>query len=104
MKKLLSNENLFVIQNIRQILEQAGIPCSIKNEFVTSGSGELPHFEVWPELWSIRDSDHQKAEKIIQDINDSDLEEWTCDSCKEINVNSFDFCWNCDKGRPSSTQ
>lgn len=100
MKKLVTNENPFILANIREILEQADIACSIKNEFASSGSGELPHFDLWPELWVLTDSDWERAQAILADITENSLnEEWICSFCQENNAGSFAYCWNCQSER-----
>lgn len=100
MKKLITHENPFILANIRELMEQAGIPCSIKNEFASSGSGELPHFDLWPELWILDAKDWGRAQKLLVEINDNSWEEeWTCGYCEEKNANTFDYCWNCRKER-----
>jgi hypothetical protein len=100
MKKLITNENPFIVANIRELLEQAEIRCSIKNEFASSGSGELPHFDTWPELWILDENDWDRAQAILTEIRDNSWdEEWTCNYCQEKNANSFDYCWNCRNER-----
>jgi hypothetical protein len=100
MKKLVTNENAFILANFREILEQADIRCTIKNEFASSGSGELPHFDVWPELWILQDNDWERAKVILMEITDNSWEnEWTCGFCDEKNADSFGYCWNCRNER-----
>lgn len=100
MKKLVANENPFILANIREILEQQDIRCTIKNEFASSGSGELPHFDLWPELWILEDSDLESAQAILTEINDNSWkDEWTCSFCQEKNADSFEYCWNCRNER-----
>lgn len=96
MKKLVTKENPFILANIREILEQSDIRCTIKNEFASSGSGELPHFDLWPELWVLEDRDFERAQKILMEITDNSQDnEWRCTFCKEKNAESFEYCWNC---------
>lgn len=103
MKKLLSNENPFILANTKELLAQSGIDCSIRNEFIGGASGELPHFELWPEIWVLQDEDLERAQAIVEEISDnSRIEEWTCNFCQENNADSFEYCWNCRKERPAS--
>ena len=103
MKKLVTNENLFILANIKEVLEQAGIACSIKNEFIGGASGELPHFELWPEIWIMHDEDLERAQSIVTEINDnSPIDEWACNFCQEKNADSFEYCWNCRNERNAS--
>ena len=65
MKCLYTHDNLFVVYNIRNILANNNIDCEIRNELVSSGAGELPPTEVWPELWVLRERDYEQSEKIL---------------------------------------
>jgi len=103
MKKLMSSENPFILANNKEILAQSGIDCIIKNEFIGGASGELPHFELWPEIWVLHDEDLKRAQAIVSEINDnSRIKEWTCNSCQENNADSFEYCWNCKMDRSAS--
>lgn len=50
MKKVLVSQNLVEIEVLKERLEQAGIPCTIKNQRSSSLAGEVPFAEVFPEL------------------------------------------------------
>ena len=98
MKKLITIENPFVLANIKATLEQEGIPCFIKNEFVGGASGELPHFELWPEIWVINEEQHTEAYSLVESINQKSLDDsWICAACKEPNGEAFASCWNCQQ-------
>jgi hypothetical protein len=97
LKKLYTHENRLLVFNIKNLLEEEGIDCSIRNEFASSGVGDLSPFETWPEVWITDDSQWARAELIImQLINDqSPTYEWTCTHCHEVNESNFSICWNC---------
>ena len=99
MKKLVINENPFILANFKEILEKTGIQCTIRNEFASSGSGELPHFDLWPELWVLEDKDWEQAQAVLAEIAETSDAEWTCNFCQENNADSFDCCWNCRNER-----
>ena len=79
-------------------LEEADIPCFIKNEFSTSAAGEVPFFETWPELWIHRDSDLEQALELVKPLresrqskpeNNAGLVDWKCKRCGETNEGNF---------------
>lgn len=97
MIKVYSNEDRFLVQQIKDMLESKGIPCFIKNEFAIGGAGDLSPFDCWPEVW-ITDNDWQiKAEQWIEGF-ETELQQgpdWYCESCGEKNAASFELCWQC---------
>lgn len=102
MEKAFTHENSLIVFNLKNVLEDSGIECSIKNEYSSSGAGVLAPFETWPEIWVENKVELEKAEKIIQDtLNDSSTgDEWICSDCGETNSNHFKICWNCNKSTP----
>ncbi len=106
MKKVYTNENRLLVGNARGLLEAQGIEVSLRNEYVSGVTGEVPVFETWPELWVVNDRDYERACQIINGaFNDAPGEPWQCDRCSEENAASFEFCWHCgadNQGVPGS--
>ena len=68
MKKLYTHENRMIIFNLKNVLQDIGIECTVINEFASGGAGDLSTFDTWPELW-ITDSDRfSEAESVLQKI------------------------------------
>jgi hypothetical protein len=99
-KRLASNESLAYLGHLRNLLEQAGIACWIKNERLSGGLGEIPFLECLPELWVVRDDDLGPAERLLAEIDRADdrVPAWRCRHCGESNEGQFAACWHC--GRP----
>ncbi|MCB1583998.1 MAG: DUF2007 domain-containing protein [Xanthomonadales bacterium] len=103
MKKVFTDEFITWVSQAKQILEEAEIPCFLKNEYATSIGGEIPFFENWPELWIHRDSDYEEAQQLLQPLRDSrkssstteTLADWQCLNCGEHNEGQFALCWSC---------
>lgn len=104
MKKVFVDEMIVWVVQAKQVLEAAGIPCFIKNEFSGNLAGEVPFTETWPELWVHRDSDLAAAKDLLQPLrdnrtaqqqDDSSLSDWTCSQCGETNEGNFSLCWSC---------
>lgn len=100
MKLIYTNENRFIVSNVQNIIQNAGIDIILKNEFAAGGAGDLSPFDTWLELWVTEDSDYPKAMKIITDMEHSDdSHDWFCHKCQEKNSASFEICWKCQSER-----
>ena len=101
MKLIYTQENRFLVNNARNIVENAGIETVLRNEYASSAAGDLSPFDTWLELWVVNDSDYAEAMKIIETLSSGkNQEEWVCEKCGEKNDASFDICWQCQNERP----
>lgn len=102
MLKIYSNDDRFMVMQVKDALENAGIPCFIKNEFASGAIGELSPFDAWPEVWLSDGEWQQRAEKIIADLMSQNTQKpgWLCRHCNESNEGSFELCWQCGKESP----
>lgn len=82
---------------MKNLFEEQGIDCIIKNEFAGGAVGDLAAFETWPELWITQEHQLDNAEKILQQVlqQTGDGQDWTCKSCGENNEKQFKVCWKC---------
>jgi len=93
-----THANPMVVQYASQLLQENGIACELRNEFVTSVIGSGAACDAWPEIWVAQDEEH-KAKKLIEEMTlESQGDPWKCEVCGEINEKSFDFCWRCHSG------
>lgn len=94
--------SMFMVAHIRNLLEVEGIECRVRNEFLSSGAGELPPTEVWPEVWIVDDGQEARARRLIADATteDATLESWRCPVCDETIDGNFGQCWKCGAMRP----
>jgi hypothetical protein len=86
-------------------LEQAGIPCMIKNQRSSGLAGEIPFTEVFPELWVLQDEEYDRACQLLEEglvLLPSSQDTWGCARCGERHESQFGTCWNCGLERPSS--
>ena len=97
MKKLTSAESIITINHYKNVLDAEGIACEIRNEHLGSILGEVPFFEVWPQLWIRNDLDYDRATQLISQeaADESPAEPWKCRKCGEENEGQFSACWNC---------
>jgi len=103
MKMLYANENSFLVNNVKNLIEAQEISTFIKNEFAQGAIGETSAFDAWPEVWVIDDADIERAKEILK-LSQSGVkgEEWVCKSCSEKNDPSFEICWNCQRGNSTN--
>jgi hypothetical protein len=100
MKMLYSNENNFLVNNIKNIIESHDINTFIKNEFAQGAIGEISAIDSWPELWITDDDDFDRAMEILETSQKTLAEDdWCCINCSEKNDPSFEICWNCQFGK-----
>ena len=68
----------------------------MKNVSLTSGLGELPINECWPEVWVHHDHDETSALQLIDTFikSDTSRSNWRC-KCGENIEGQFTECWSC---------
>lgn len=102
MRRVFRSEFLAEVGHCRNLLEQAGIRCVIRNDKLSGGLGEIPFLECLPELWVLDDSDFDAARALIEDQNSmpSSARAWRCERCRESNEPQFAVCWQCGHAAP----
>lgn len=97
MKRVATAESLAEIGHLKNVLEQNGIRCTIRNEQLSGALGEVPFLECLPELWVLFDSDLHPAERLIAELRRESIggQNWRCPHCHEENEAQFAACWNC---------
>ena len=83
---------------MRSYLEQNDITSIYRNEFSSSVMGEVPVFDVWPELW-VSDDDSEQAVELLKLLQEKSIvgPDWFCNFCKEPNPSNFQICWQCEQ-------
>lgn len=96
MKLIYTHENRFLVNNMQNIMQNAGIEVSLKNEYIAGGAGDLSPFDTWLELWVVDDKNYTQALQIIKEAQTIDNEhDWFCPQCHEKNNAVFEICWQC---------
>jgi hypothetical protein len=97
MKRVASAWSLAEIGHFRNVVEQAGIACFVKNEQLGGALGDVPFLECLPELWVYDDDDLVRAKRVIEELKRPAPpgERWRCRHCHEDNDAEFAACWNC---------
>jgi hypothetical protein len=103
MKKVYESLDPIMVGHIKNLLENEGIACVTRNEFLASAAGIIPLCECWYEIWVTNEEQYEKAKNVIQSAlsktEPSEGPEWVCPSCGERLENQFTACWNCGKER-----
>ena len=95
MKLLYTRENRYLVHNIQNVVENAGIETILKNEYAAGAVGDLVPHESWLELWVLNNIDYDRAVLLIENMLDTTKPDWICTQCQEVNTASFEFCWRC---------
>lgn len=97
---------MFMAAHVRNLLGAEGIACHVRNEFLSSGAGELPPTAVWPEVWIMDDRQEERARQLIAEVITANAAEagdvWRCPVCSETIDGNFDQCWKCGAMRPGA--
>jgi hypothetical protein len=99
MKRVHASESLAEIGHLKNLLEQSGIACTIRNEQLCGALGEIPFLECLPELWVLEDAAVPQALRVIEDF-DATAEaaaDWSCRGCGEANEGHYALCWQCGR-------
>ncbi|MBK8958001.1 MAG: DUF2007 domain-containing protein [Proteobacteria bacterium] len=92
---------------VLSVLEAAGIPCLLRNQYLTGALGELPVNECWPQVWVLDEDDAPRARRLIADALPQDGasgEAWLCPDCGERLEPQFSQCWQCGALRQVCSQ
>lgn len=99
-RRVFSAEILPTVAHAKNVLASAGIKAEIRNENLGSLMGEVPFFEVWPELWVLRDEDVAPALSLIEQLLSTECSgalPWRCKHCQADNEAQFAACWQCSR-------
>ena len=103
MKMVFEDFDIMLVGHIQSVLESNEIATFLKNQFSTSGAGELPFVEVVPQVWVLNDGDEERANSLINDLQGSFADvssgQWICASCDETQEAAFTHCWKCSSPR-----
>lgn len=106
MLRLFSHHDRFEVYRIFNMLDDAGIPCFVKNELIQGAIGDIPPQDSEPEVWLHDVQWEDKAKQLISEFNreqqsmqSENQSPWICANCDENNEPSFNVCWMCQASR-----
>ena len=106
MIKVFEDFDITLVGHYQSVLESNDIATFMKNQFGTSGAGELPFVEVVPQLWVLNEADAGRAKALIKELSDPESSEqpkaWICLKCGTAQEAAFTHCWKCSSPRPEN--
>ena len=103
MIKVFEDFDITIVGHYQSVLESNDIDTFMKNQFGTSGAGELPFVEVVPQLWILNEADAERAKALIDELHDPDKRvektAWQCSECDTPQEAAFTHCWKCSSAR-----
>jgi len=101
MKKVYTTKDPLMIGHLKNVLATFDIQCVTRHQ-LSSGAGELPPIDCWPELWVVDDHRKTEAEAILRKTLaplKSVKKSWHCVGCGEEIEGQFSECWKCGRSR-----
>lgn len=97
MKRIFTDVDPVLSGFVESLLDNAGIECTVRNQYLSGGVGELPVNECWPEVWVLHDADADTAAEIIERAlkKQPTANAWNCPQCEEQLEGQFAQCWKC---------
>jgi hypothetical protein len=94
---------LHELYHLKNLLESAGIRCTVRNEHLSTLAGEVPFIECAAQLVLRREEDRPAALEVLRGWRSPGArrEPWQCGGCGERLEGQFTSCWNCgtERGR-----
>ena len=103
MTKLFTAPQHAQIGLLQGLLQEHGIACTLRNELLYIGRGDLAFTDTWPQLWVVDDADLPAAQTILQQWQHPVADPsgpWKCPQCGEESEAQFAACWNCGHEKP----
>jgi hypothetical protein len=104
MIKVFEDFDIALVGHYQSVLESHDIATFMKNQFGTSGAGELPFVEVVPQLLILNDADADRARALIKELQEpqspANPGSWVCTDCGTPQEPEFTHCWQCSASRP----
>jgi hypothetical protein len=104
MKQLFTPTESAELGLLKNMLEEAGIRCALKNQQL---SQTLPIEPFNVELWVINDDEFPRARELTKawlNPPPSATGTWTCAKCGQRLNEQFDSCWKCGANRETTAK
>ena len=103
MKEVFTHIDSVRVGFCKSILEQAGIPCFVRNEHTNLAFTAIPVPIFYPALCVRDNDDYDEAMELIKKhihADEPDQAGWMCPSCNQLVPGGFEVCWNCQAEKP----
>lgn len=105
MREVFVNQDHTRVGFYKSVLDEAGIPNFIRNQYSNNSLTEMPSALFFPALCVVQDEDYDQAMQILGEIYyalPSQAPDWRCRKCSEAVPGTFDSCWHCGDLRTDS--
>lgn len=100
MKRLLQAPNLAIATLWADVLNDAGVACSVQRVFASGIAGEIPPDQALPELWLHEEAQQALAQALLHNLQHPTERRWACPGCGEVIDGPFSQCWACGHDAP----
>ncbi len=104
MRHLYTGWDPLLVGHLEEALREQGIPCVVRNRYLSGGAGELPPTELWPQVW-VDGTHYLRAREILQALlpEPEPAPPWRCPGCGESLEGQFGACWRCGHAAPGQS-
>ena len=98
MREVFVNQDHARVAFFKTVLDEAGIPNFMRNEYSNNAIAEMPSPLFFPALCVVNEEDYDRAMQILGGIyyaRPSQTPDWRCRKCGEEVPGTFDSCWHC---------
>lgn len=98
MREVFASQDFTRVGYYKSVLDEAGIPTFIRNEFSNNSVDGLQGPAIYPALCVVIDEDFDEAMKILGEIFyalPTQNPDWKCPKCLAEVPGNFDSCWQC---------
>ena len=99
MRMLYSSPDSAEVGLVKNMLDQAGIPCEIRNDDLYAN---FPGAPFHAELWILNEQDFPRASELLASWHRPSTAgggSWSCPQCGEVLEAQFTACWKCGADR-----
>lgn len=104
MKQVFTLTETEELELLKNMLEESGIPCALRNEQLSRAFPVMP-FNT--ELWVTNDDDYPRAQALCQawlQTPAGATGSWVCTQCAQQLRGQFDSCWKCGAQRETTAK
>lgn len=102
MRDVFLNHDFTRVAHYQGILDEAGIPCFVRNESSLNVLSQMPDNTSLPALCVTNDEDYDRAIDLLRafmQAPEATTPDWKCAHCGETVPGNFDSCWKCGTAR-----
>ena len=85
----------------KSVLDDAGIPSYIRNEYTNNAFTSIPSPLFFPVLCVIHEEDYDDAMRVLG-ATDTAGPDWKCPKCAAEVPGNYAVCWQCGSFHPDS--